>query len=949
MSKPEEYFNKEGNISKEQFIWFLLKNKEYNINLSFFEEFHDILLKLKDNSLSIKFEELTNEIIPKIKLKDKRKKYSQKVKNTYIEIYKRFSNDYNQMTKEDALNFLRIILQNESIPEDYFLMKNLFKYDKDKKGFVEFNDFAIFYFTTFIDANKIWKHLNILGYNNMLEKDKEIDFQDIINNKEEFNDFSKLFQNFLNISNETFYRFDFGFNHIENIFLKYLNKKNKFENLIELDISFQHFNSFNELEIKCKNIEKLILHEDSKNIQLNNINIIFPNMIYLHIYFKKKFKLSNLMTILRDSNIKELEIYLLKGEIIETKVVNENKIYELNLIRFKIDIKSFEFNYQTFFNYLLNNIHFPCLKEYILNFQLHRVEKLTIEHQNTNFFNSVNYLILNNLINKRSFSFDDFFSMANNLNKIRILQLNLGIFTFEYKNKYKENNYFTLIVNDQYTFANYFKNNIDLFINDKILKFKKINIQGLKKLYKQIKLKENSLDNIIEDENINCCDINLSLNKKEIVIKSLSNLNSIYCDDDIEKTNFFEINIIKNNLSKFQKLKYLNFSIGYIKEFPNDKNLKEDHLYKSLSKLIQNSKNLKSIILRIHPANFNDNIISFYLSLIPKLKKLRTFKLIQNDKYENNNHYLEPIIENENFIRRLKEFEIGNKDYEIKRILDNKKIICGFRINENEKKDIQILNNFEEIKNEDIFKNGIENEEELKRKCKLYYNNDTLVSFKIDFLEEGENIIKIEQKSKIINSNYMFYNCLNLFYLYNFKNNILENISNMFYNCSKLSFLDFSKVKSNNINDMSYMFCNCTSLRYINLANLNTKNVVNMCYLFYNCISLQFLDLSNFNTSNVIDMNAMFFSCCSLKSLDLSNFDTCNVKNMKCMFSQCYKLEYLNISSFYIKKSTDIDSMFLNCHHLKYLDISNFQTNFYIDLEKIFKKISNKCKLICYN
>jgi surface protein len=654
------------------------------------------------------------------------------------------------------------------------------------------------------------------------------------------------------------------------------------------------------------------------------------------------------MIILRDSNIKELEIYLLKGEKIETDfetyLGTENTIYELNLIRIKIDIKSFEFDYQTFFIFLLYNIHFPCLKEYILNFQLQN--KLTIEHQNTNFF-TVNYLILNNLIKKKSFSLDDFLSMANNLNNIRILQLNLGIFTFEYKNKYKENNYFTLIVNHHYKFANYFEK-IDLLINDKILKFKKINIQGLKKLKKQIKLKENSLDNIIEDQNINCCDINLSLNKKEIIIKSLSNLRSIYYDDDIEKTNFFEINIIKNNLSKFQKLKYLNFSIGYIKEFPNDKNLKEDHLYKSLSKLIQNSKNLKSIILRIHPANFNDKIISFYFSLIGNLKKLRTFKLIQNDKYENN-HYLSPIIENENFTRRLKEFEIGNKDYEIKRILDNNKIICGFKINKNEEKnEIQILNNFEEIKNKDIFKNGIENEEELKRNCKLYYNNKTLDSFKTNFLKEGEKIIKIEQKSKIRNSNYMFFNCLNLVYLYNFENNILENISNMFYNCSNLSFLDFSKVNGDKINDMSYMFCNCKSLSYINLANLNTKNVDNMCYLFYNCISLQFLDLSNFNTSNVIDMNAMFFSCRSLKSLDLSNFDTCNVKNMKCMFSHCLKLEYLNISSFYINKFTNIDSMFLYCSHLKYLDISNFPTNS-IELEKIFKKISNKCKLICYN
>ena len=55
----------------------------------------------------------------------------------------------------------------------------------------------------------------------------------------------------------------------------------------------------------------------------------------------------------------------------------------------------------------------------------------------------------------------------------------------------------------------------------------------------------------------------------------------------------------------------------------------KNHFYYYLSKLIKNAENLKSLILRIHPNNFNNNIY-FFLSLIEDLNKLKNFNIIEN-------------------------------------------------------------------------------------------------------------------------------------------------------------------------------------------------------------------------------------------------------------------------------------------------------------------------------
>ncbi len=49
---------------------------------------------------------------------------------------------------------------------------------------------------------------------------------------------------------------------------------------------------------------------------------------------------------------------------------------------------------------------------------------------------------------------------------------------------------------------------------------------------------ENKIQEIIEKENINLCDINFSLGLKKYYINSFKNIRTIYCDEEIQKKEF---------------------------------------------------------------------------------------------------------------------------------------------------------------------------------------------------------------------------------------------------------------------------------------------------------------------------------------------------------------------------------------------------------------------------
>ena len=61
--------------------------------------------------------------------------------------------------------------------------------------------------------------------------------------------------------------------------------------------------------------------------------------------------------------------------------------------------------------------------------------------------------------------------------------------------------------------------------------------------------KYNQIEEIIENKDVNLCDINLSLYQKKYYIKSLKDVRLIYCEDENQLINFFNISKIQNMIN----------------------------------------------------------------------------------------------------------------------------------------------------------------------------------------------------------------------------------------------------------------------------------------------------------------------------------------------------------------------------------------------------------------
>ena len=408
-----------------------------------------------------------------------------------------------------------------------------------------------------------------LGY------DKFLNENNLENVEYNINELKEKYVNFFKIINAN--KISLCYN-IDKIFIDYLNKKETFINLKEIDISILNLEILIELNIICPNLEELnlfILSKDStfKYNEKEIINI-FPNISFLKVYIFNDFNLMNLLNNLNNTKIDDLEIYY-KTNInskIESNIIMLNQIKNLKLnVNGKIFIE------------LFNKIKFPNLENYKIN--LEEIKETEKEIENIDDYNLVNILLM-----KKRFILKDLINLPNKLKSIKYLDLNLKRYSFIWK---KNKNYLELKLYDELK-------DYDLSIDEKeISKYNKIKIEGLSK-FKKLKDIE-----IIEDKNVNLCDINLNINK--CYIKNYKEIRSIYCEEENN------ISIIKDIIDKieFKKLKEINLKIDYMEE--------SDEIYNYLSKLIKNSKNLKSLILRI---NLNQNI-SIFLSLIEDLKFLK--------------------------------------------------------------------------------------------------------------------------------------------------------------------------------------------------------------------------------------------------------------------------------------------------------------------------------------
>ena len=352
-------------------------------------------------------------------------------------------------------------------------LMNYLNIDKDEDGFILFEDF-IKYYHDFLnkDLNEVWKNLEKLGYNNYLNENYDLDY--LINNKEEFE--KSIIFNFIQLTNLKINKLSLCFN-IDKILIDYLKKKGILINLKEINISLFNVKQFIELNIICPNTEELNLYiyEEDREINKYEINNIFSNIITLKLYIFKSFDLIDFM----DNNnkkIKNLEIYYKCDEYIKSK----SKIILENIKNLRIEGNIF----------IYNNFKFPNLEYYYLN-----IENIN----NIQFEGDDDYDLINIFLMKNEFILKDLINVPNKLKNIKYLNINIKKYSFIYD---KIKNYFEFKLYDEYL-------NCDLLIDEKeISKYKKIKIEGLSKLNKE--KKNNNNIEIIEDKDVNLCDISLN-------------------------------------------------------------------------------------------------------------------------------------------------------------------------------------------------------------------------------------------------------------------------------------------------------------------------------------------------------------------------------------------------------------------------------------------------------
>ena len=309
---------------------------------------------------------------------------------------------------------------------------------------------------------------------------------------------------------------------------------------------------------------------------------------------------------------------------------------------------------------------------------------------------------------KNKFILKDLINIPNKLKNIKYLNINIKKYSFIYD---KIKNYFEFKLYDEYL-------NCDLLIDEKeISKYKKIKIEGLSKLNKE---KKNNNFEIIEDKDVNLCDINLNIYQNKYYIKDYKNIRSIYCEEEIQNINF--ISIIEDIINKngFINLKYINLTIGNI----------SDNLLNILSKLIKNSKNLKGLILRLNNQN-----ISYYLSLIEDLKKLKILNIItNNDENEVNilNNY--PKLKERKYY--FEEFKINEKN----------NIECIYNIKDLEEENKIMNYKKQNYRDTYLYKNE---KEEVKKYIEIYLN-DKKIEYKFKETREYEILIKIKRPLRVI-------------------------------------------------------------------------------------------------------------------------------------------------------------------------------------------------------
>ena len=392
--------------------------------------------------------------------------------------------------------------------------------------------------------------------------------------------------------------------------------------------------------------------------------------------------------------------------------------------------------------------------------------------------------------------------------------------------------------------------------------------------------------------------------------KKLEHIDNLKDNEDLIK-NLYECklrNIMNNNLiiikdKKINELKqYMKKQSKLIQKYENyiEKSM---HIFKNI--LIQlnsfhslyNSKGKNNLddVLDFYPSNF-DNLYDSLSKVINKeLAQLKTY-LFDSNKFQNlmevndinfrlvnNDHKLNNDKNNENSpmkvqinINQMKIKLNNHKTEEFRNRINLIYYAKSEKIHEIFGEEF-VLNNTDNI---DLIINGKSN--------KLVSNYE---------LKQGENIVTMIIKNKLVNLSHMFSGCGSL------------------KNIEELKYLNIIKVK-----DFSSMFWGCLLLSDIkSLQNWDVSNVKNFSYMFGGCSLLSDLTpLANWNVSNGNNFASMFWGCSALSDVKaLQSWNVAKGKNFSSMFSECLSLSDISpLNKWRIAYNSDISNMFWECSSL---------------------------------
>ena len=256
------------------------------------------------------------------------------------------------------------------------------------------------------------------------------------------------------------------------------------------------------------------------------------------------------------------------------------------------------------------------------------------------------------------------------------------------------------------------------------------------------------------------------------------------------------------------------------------------------------------------------------------------------------------------------------------------------------KNEINIVYKTDKEGKENIF--GDKFVENNKNNIELIINGINNNLIKEYILEKGENNIKIIIKNKIVNLEYMFYNCkslINIKELDNLDTKDINNFESIFCKCSSLS--DIKGLENWNVsngNNFSHMFYGCSSLSDIKeLENWDVSNGNNFLAMFGGCSKLSDIKpLENWNVSNGNNFQGMFGKCSLLSELKgLENWNMSNGNNFQGMFGKCSSLSDIKpLENWDVSNGNTFQAMFGGCSSLSNIkDLQNWNVsngnNFY--------------------